>query len=131
MKRYAVIGHPVSHSLSPRIHAAFARQSGIALDYVAIDTEDFATALQDFAIRGGDGANVTLPYKQQAAAACSELTQRARRAGAVNTMVRSGTQWHGDNTDGAGLVRDLTGRHLTRLTLLSEHVNRLHIILNG
>jgi len=111
MKRYAVIGHPVSHSLSPRIHAAFARQSGIALDYVAIDTEDFATALQDFAIRGGDGANVTLPYKQQAVAACSELTPRARRAGAVNTLVRSGTQWHGDNTDGAGLVRDLTGRH--------------------
>jgi shikimate dehydrogenase len=53
----------------------------------------------------------TLPYKQQAVAACSELTPRARRAGAVNTLVRSGTQWHGDNTDGAGLVRDLTGRH--------------------
>ena len=111
MKRFAVIGHPVSHSLSPSIHAAFARQAGIAMDYVAIDTENFTQALREFTLIGGAGANVTLPYKQQAAAACSELTARARRAGAVNTLVRHGDGWRGDNTDGAGLVRDLTGRH--------------------
>ena len=111
MKRFALIGHPVSHSLSPRIHAAFARQAGVPMDYVAIDTEDFARALHEFAQAGGTGANVTLPYKQQAATACSELTARARRAGAVNTLVRHGDAWRGDNTDGAGLVRDLTGRH--------------------
>lgn len=111
MKRFAVIGHPVSHSLSPRIHAAFARQAGIAMEYAAIDADDFAQALREFTLTGGAGANVTLPYKQQAAAACSELTARARRAGAVNTLVRHGDAWHGDNTDGAGLVRDLTGRH--------------------
>jgi shikimate dehydrogenase len=111
MKRFAVFGHPVAHSLSPRIHAAFARQAGIAMDYVAIDTEDFPAALQAFLASGGDGANVTLPYKTQAAEACAVLSPRARRAGAVNTLIRNGDQWHGDNTDGAGLVRDLTGRH--------------------
>ncbi|HVR80906.1 MAG TPA: shikimate dehydrogenase [Luteimonas sp.] len=107
-KHYAVIGHPVSHSLSPRIHNAFGRQTSITLDYAAIDTDDFDATLSAF---GGSGANITLPYKQRAAALCSTLSVRARRAGAVNTLVRDGDAWHGDNTDGAGLVRDLTGRH--------------------
>ncbi|MEO6137094.1 MAG: shikimate dehydrogenase [Luteimonas sp.] len=108
---YAVFGHPVSHSLSPRIHAAFARQTGVAMDYRAIDVEDFDGALQAFAEAGGVGANVTLPHKHRAAALCSGLSDRARRAGAVNTMMRVDTGWHGDNTDGAGLVRNLTGRY--------------------
>ena len=107
-KLFAVIGHPVSHSLSPRIHQAFGRQLGIALAYAAIDSEDFEATLQAF---DGSGANITLPYKQRALAACSTLSNRARRAGAVNTLVREDGGWHGDNTDGAGLVRDLTGRH--------------------
>lgn len=111
MKHYAVIGHPVSHSLSPRIHAAFARQAGIAMDYVAIDAEDFDAALRAFEAAGGDGANVTLPHKPRAAQACATLSERARRAGAVNTLVRTDAGWHGDNTDGAGLVRDITDRH--------------------
>jgi shikimate dehydrogenase len=111
MKRYAVIGHPVAHSLSPRIHAAFARDAGIALDYTAIDTDDFDSTLATFAAVGGDGANVTLPYKQRAAAACVALSERARRAGVANTLVRRDDGWHGDNTDGVGLVRDLTRRH--------------------
>lgn len=112
-KRYAVIGHPVSHSLSPRIHGAFGRQTAIALDYAAIDAEpeNFDATLMAFAGAGGVGANVTLPHKQRAAAACSVLSARARRAGAVNTLIRRDDSWHGDNTDGAGLVRDLTGRH--------------------
>jgi len=110
-KKFAVIGHPVSHSLSPRIHRAFARQTEIALEYGAIDAEDFDQALRAFTDAGGVGANVTLPHKQRAAAACSALSTRARRAGAVNTLVRRDDGWFGDNTDGAGLVRDLTGRH--------------------
>ncbi|HEU0153230.1 MAG TPA: shikimate dehydrogenase [Arenimonas sp.] len=110
---YAVFGHPVSHSLSPRIHAAFAKQAGIAMEYVAIDASslDFASAVSAFATVGGRGANVTLPHKERALALCSELSARARRAGAVNTLTRVGLAWHGDNTDGEGLVRDLTGRH--------------------
>jgi shikimate dehydrogenase len=122
--RYAVIGHPVAHSLSPRIHAAFGRQTGIALEYVALDAapDAFDAVLADFAAQGGRGANVTLPHKVRAAAICNQLSERARRAGAVNTLVRTATGWDGDNTDGAGLVRDLTERHAldlrSRRTLL-------------
>ena len=112
-RHYAVFGHPVSHSLSPRIHAAFGKQAGIAIEYSAIDVEPagFDAALDAFVARGGAGANVTLPLKEAAYALCSDTTDRARRAGAVNTLIRNGDAWHGDNTDGAGLVRDLTGRH--------------------
>ena len=112
-KHYAVFGHPVAHSLSPRIHAAFGKQTGIPVDYAAIDAtpDQFADALTAFADKGGAGANITLPLKQLAVALCADVTERARRAGAVNTLVRNGDTWHGDNTDGEGLVRDLTGRH--------------------
>jgi shikimate dehydrogenase len=106
-----VIGHPVAHSLSPRIHAAFARDCGIEMEYKAIDAPDFDAALAAFEAAGGVGANVTLPHKQRAVLACATLSDRARRAGAVNTLVRKDHAWHGDNTDGAGLVRDLTDRH--------------------
>ena len=114
MGRYfAVFGHPVAHSLSPRIHAALARQSGIDLRYEPIDAtlEGFFDALQAFADAGGRGANVTLPLKQSAFALSATTTMRARRAGAVNTLAWLDGQWHGDNTDGTGLVRDLTERH--------------------
>ena len=107
-KHYAVFGHPVTHSLSPRIHAEFAKQAGIDMDYVAIDAEDFAAALSAFE---GDGASVTLPHKEVAAALCTSLGDRAQRCGVANTLVRTADGWHGDNTDGTGLVRDLTGRH--------------------
>lgn len=113
IKHFAVIGHPVAHTLSPRIHAAFARQTGIALDYIALDVlpDDLPTALSGFAARGGCGANVTLPHKAAVAALCARLSERAQRAGAVNTLIRDGDGWLGDNTDGVGLVRDLTERH--------------------
>ena len=112
-RHYAVFGHPVAHSLSPRIHAAFARQAGIDIEYAAIDVEPagFEAALAAFAARGGAGANVTLPLKDAAFALCSDASDRARRAGAVNTLVRDGDTWRGDNTDGVGLVRDLAERH--------------------
>ena len=113
VQRYAVIGHPVSHSLSPRIHAAFARQTGIALEYTAIDAapEDFDAVLTEFAAEGGGGANITLPHKTRAAQICNYLSEAAQRAGAANTLIRTATGWQGDNTDGIGLVRDLTDRH--------------------
>ena len=113
VKHFAVIGHPVAHSLSPRIHAAFGRQTAIAMEYRAIDAlpEDFDAALAAFAADGGAGANITLPHKVHAAKICGHLSERARRAGAVNTLVRTASGWDGDNTDGAGLVRDLTERH--------------------
>jgi shikimate dehydrogenase len=112
-RHYAVFGHPVAHSLSPRIHGAFGRQVGIPVDYVAIDAEPagFEAALAAFAQAGGAGANVTAPLKEAAFALSTDSTERAQRAGAANTLVRNGDTWHADNTDGAGLVRDLTTRH--------------------
>lgn len=111
--RFALIGHPVAHSLSPRIHAAFARQAGIAMEYDLIDAnaEQFDATLADFTAQGGAGANVTLPHKARAAAICNRLSDRARRCGVVNTLIRTAAGWDGDNTDGLGLVRDLTDRH--------------------
>lgn len=113
---HAVFGHPVAHSLSPRIHAAFGAQCGIELHYGAIDAtpDAFADALAAFARAGGRGANVTLPHKPAALALCTTATDRARRAGAVNTLVCIDGGWHGDVTDGSGLLRDLA-RHQVSL----------------
>lgn len=108
--RYAVIGHPVAHSLSPRIHALFAAQTSERLSYERIDATpgQFAASVHEFFAHGGRGLNVTLPHKQAARVLCSRLTERARRAGAVNTLKAEGDgALLGDNTDGAGLVRDL------------------------
>lgn len=111
--RYAVFGHPVAHSLSPFIHAEFGRQVGIALRYDAIEVtpEGFSVALERFAAEGGVGANITLPHKEAAFALCRERSERALRAGAANTLTHIEGGWRGDNTDGAGLVRDITERH--------------------
>jgi len=110
---YAVFGHPVKHSLSPQIHAEFARQCGVAMEYVAMDVmpDHFPAALARFTANGGAGGNVTLPLKEAAYMLATSTSARAQRAGAVNTLIRRGDQWHGDNTDGVGLVRDLTERH--------------------
>ena len=109
---YAVFGSPVAHSLSPRIHAAFARQCGIALIYVPLDTAEvgFAATFERFAAAGGIGANVTAPDKAAAASVCARLSSRAQRAGVVNTLALTPTGWQGDTTDGIGLVRDLRER---------------------
>jgi len=109
---YAVFGQPIAHSQSPRIHTAFGKEQGIAVDYRAIEAapEEFAAAVERFAAEGGVGANVTLPHKQAAFALCADTSERAQRAGSVNTLVRQGAQWYGDSTDGIGLVRDLSQR---------------------
>jgi len=112
--RFAVFGDPIAHSLSPRIHRSFAVQCGIALEYTAIraSVDEFAAALAAFAESDGAGANITLPFKQAAFALSAQRGAFAQRAGAVNTLTRlGGGGWRGDNTDGPGLVRDLTDRH--------------------
>jgi len=111
--RYAVFGQPIAHSQSPRIHTAFGKEQGIAVDYRAIEAspEAFVETLERFAAEGGRGANVTLPHKQAAFAVCANVSQRAQRAGSVNTLLRQDDgQWYGDSTDGIGLVRDLSQR---------------------
>jgi shikimate dehydrogenase len=107
--RYAVIGNPVAHSRSPWIHAEFARQTGQDLTYEAIlaPLDGFAQAVRAFRDAGGRGMNVTVPFKQEAFELSDARTPRAEQAGAVNTLTFENGRILGDNTDGAGLVRDL------------------------
>lgn len=109
--RYCVFGNPVHHSRSPAIHRAFAAQCAQDVSYTAIlaPIGGFPEAVGEFAATGGRGANVTLPFKEEAFALASRLSERARIAGAVNTLDFAGPGIRGDNTDGAGLVQDLTG----------------------
>ncbi len=106
---YAVFGNPIAHSKSPLIHAAFARQTGQDLTYSALlaPLDGFAEAVAAFRRDGGKGANVTVPFKEQAHALATRHTPRALAAGAVNTLLFEADAILGDNTDGAGLVRDL------------------------
>ena len=110
MDRYAVIGNPIAHSKSPQIHAAFARQTGQELSYEALlaPVDGFAQTVADFRAHGGRGLNVTVPFKLEAFALAERHTPRAQAAGAVNTLAFDADGILGDNTDGAGLVRDLS-----------------------
>lgn len=109
--RYAVIGHPIAHSRSPQIHALFAQQTGQHISYGALDIAppELAARLREFFDAGGRGLNVTVPHKQAVVALVGALSARARTAGAANTILRdAGGALLADNTDGVGLVRDLT-----------------------
>ncbi len=107
--RYAVIGQPITHSLSPSIHPRFADQVGVEMQYDAIEVapRDLATLLDELHAEGLSGLNVTLPHKTTVAALCERVSARAELAGAVNCMTRSDSGWAGDNTDGIGLMSDL------------------------
>jgi shikimate dehydrogenase len=108
--QYGVIGHPIAHSWSPFIHGLFARQTEQAMVYRRFDVPPakFRRHVMHFFLHGGRGLNVTLPHKLAAAGLANELTPRAERAGAVNTLMMQGeNEIIGDNTDGEGLVRDL------------------------
>lgn len=107
---YAVFGNPIAHSKSPVIHAAFARQTGQDMDYTALlaPLDGFAECVAAFRAGGGRGANVTVPFKEAAWRLANRCTPRAEAAQAVNTLRFDGAEILGDNTDGAGLVCDLT-----------------------
>ncbi|WP_132654325.1 shikimate dehydrogenase [Pseudomonas aeruginosa] len=110
MDRYCVFGNPIGHSKSPLIHRLFAEQTGEALVYDAqlAPLDDFPGFARRF-FEQGKGANVTVPFKEEAYRLVDELSERATRAGAVNTLIRlADGRLRGDNTDGAGLLRDLT-----------------------
>jgi len=122
LDRYGVVGHPIAHSLSPLIHGAFAEATRQRMTYDRYDVtpENFERDVSAFFESGGRGLNVTVPHKERAAAWVDELTPRARHAGAVNTLIKlEDGRIRGDNTDGAGLMSDLsrlgvavTGRRL-------------------
>jgi shikimate dehydrogenase len=124
MDQYAVMGNPVAHSKSPHIHALFAAQTRQDMTYRAIlvETGGLADAVEAFVASSGRGLNITVPLKEDAWALASQRSARAERAGAVNTLVLNDSGEHfGDNTDGAGLVRDLCenqGATLNRARLL-------------
>jgi shikimate dehydrogenase len=107
--RYAVIGQPVAHSQSPRIHALFAAQVGAQLSYERIEVAPplLEQDLKRLYAEGYRGLNVTLPHKTAVGALCESVSDRATLAGAVNVLHRTETGWSADNVDGAGLMRDL------------------------
>lgn len=111
--RYALIGRPLGHSKSPLIHADFARQTAQDLTYTAIEAPEggFAATVDRFRAEGGRGINVTLPFKLDAAAYATELSERARLAGAVNCMKFDGARAMAENYDGLGLVNDIERNH--------------------
>jgi shikimate dehydrogenase len=120
---YAVIGNPIAHSKSPAIHTAFARQTSQDIDYKHIFCEigAFFQTVQAFRAAGGRGLNVTVPFKHEAFELATRRSARAEQAGAVNTLTFDGADIAGDNTDGAGLTRDITanlGRALRARSIL-------------
>lgn len=109
--RFAVMGNPVAHSKSPQIHRAFAAQFDRDIDYRAehVELDQFASAVRAFFATGGRGLNITLPFKSDAFALAEHVSERARIAGAANFLALSESgEIHADNTDGAGLIRDLS-----------------------
>ena len=109
MLKLAVFGHPVTHSLSPRIHGMFAEAAGIELDYSRVECPAGALAgkLRDFRDAGGQGCNLTVPLKAEGLALAAHASLAAQKADACNTLVATEDGWHAENTDGAGLVADL------------------------
>ena len=110
--RYAVIGNPIAHSRSPAIHAQFARQTGQDLRYERLlaPLDGFVASVEAFRAAGGRGLNVTVPFKLEAFAYAQRRSPRAQAAGAVNTLAFGSDGVFGDNTDGVGMVRDISGR---------------------
>lgn len=111
--QYAVFGNPIEHSKSPIIHSLFAQQTEQNMQYTAnkVDIDRFAQTATAFFAKGGKGLNITVPFKLDAYQFADQLTERAARAGAVNTLILS-KQGHilGDNTDGQGMVDDILHR---------------------
>ncbi len=116
--RYAVFGNPIKHSKSPQIHKLFAEQTKQSLIYTAelVEIGQFNQAIKDFIKNNGKGLNVTVPFKEDAWSCATQRSDRAQRAGAVNTLiVKPEGELFGDTTDGIGLVRDLTQNHNIQL----------------
>jgi len=114
-KKFAVLGHPISHSLSPKIHQYFASQFSINLDYKRIDVEsaNFKKILIDLRKEGYEGLNITLPLKSLAYEICDELSSRAEKTKSVNTISIKNDKFCGDTTDGLGLVADLLKKNVS------------------
>ena len=124
--KYTVLGNPISHSKSPLIHAMFAAQTGEDISYQAIEAplDGFAATIDRLRGEGYKGCNVTVPFKFEAYNCATELSDRAKAAQAVNTLSFDGDVIRGDNTDGAGLVRDIEKN-------LNFFLKNKHILMMG
>lgn len=124
--QYAVIGHPIAHSKSPLIQSHFATQTGQDMHYTALlaPLDGFEATVRTFIAEGGRGANVTVPFKEEAFRLATRLSPRALAAGAVNTLSFTENDIYGDNTDGAGIVRDIT-------TNLGQPIRGQRVLLLG
>jgi len=114
MDKYGVFGNPVQHSKSPSIHRCFAEQTHQHMTYESLlgDLQQFEQQVRDFFATGGKGLNITVPFKERAFVLCDVLSQRAKKAGAVNTlMLGKNGDIFGDNTDGVGMIRDICENH--------------------
>ena len=114
MKKFAVIGQPIKHSLSPKIHYEFAKETGIDISYEAIeiDPKDFKQKTMQLFERGYTGFNVTLPLKELAYNLADEVSQKGRESKAVNTLWYDKTKILADSTDGIGLLEDLSANQI-------------------
>jgi len=113
---FAVLGNPIKHSLSPRLHTLFGQQTGLQIEYTkqCVEPANFREHVQQFFAAGGRGLNITLPFKEQAyALAGSHISERARAAGSANTLWQENGHIHACNTDGVGLVNDLLRQNVT------------------
>ena len=123
---YAVMGNPVAHSRSPEIHQLFAQQASIKIDYqrIQVDAGGFAQAVSNFQASGGQGLNVTVPFKVEAWELTDTCTERAQLARAVNTLWFEVASINGDNTDGVGIVRDINDN-------LQRPINNTRLLVLG
>jgi shikimate dehydrogenase len=117
--RYGVMGYPVSHSRSPVIHRLFALQTGQQMQYelLQVAPDKLESAVLQFKRTGGKGLNITVPHKTEVTRLTDQMSERAKQAGAVNTLSFKDGDIYGDNTDGVGLIRDL----LTNLGMKLEN----------
>lgn len=114
-RKFAVLGNPIKHSLSPRLHALFAQQTGLLIEYSkqCVEPAHFCDHVKQFFASGGCGLNITLPFKEQAyTLAQSRISNRARAAGSANTLWQENGEIHACNTDGVGLVNDMLRQHI-------------------
>jgi len=124
-KKFAVIGHPIKHSLSPHIHLLFSKQFELKMDYqrVEVECETLLNSLDEFKSQKYSGLNVTLPLKYDAHLLCHKLSEKSKLCESVNTISIRNNLFHGDTTDGIGLIRDLINKGI--------NLNKAKILLVG
>ena len=115
IKKFAVLGHPISHSLSPQIHLLFAKEFAINLEYKKFDInqDDFSKSVRRFEVESYQGLNITLPLKNAAFEVCDQLSERSSLCKSVNTITFLGNNIIGDSTDGRGLINDLYNKKIS------------------